>query len=108
MYATNAANTNACPAGYSKITDATTCRVAAAFLGTPFGSVFTSSTKPSGCYHLSTVSDPKVSLNKDPTGAAAADAQPLCLLFGVPPQPPSAAHLRGTPWVEYSHAVLPR
>ncbi len=101
------ASTNACPAGYSKITDATTCRVAAAFLGTPYGNGNTLSTKPSGCY-LGTVSDPRVYLNNHPTGAAAADAQPLCLLFGVPPQPPSAAHLRGTPWVEYPHAVVPQ
>ncbi len=91
-YATNAANTNACPAGYSKITDVTTCRAAAAFLGTPFGSVFGSSSKPSGCY-LGTVNNPTVYLNTDPTGAADADAQPICR-FGVPSQP-QPAHTSG-------------
>jgi hypothetical protein len=96
-YATNAANTNACPAGYSKITDVTACRVAAAFLGTPYGNSNSLPTKPSGCY-LNTVSDPKVYLNTHATGAAAADAQPLCLLFGAPPAT-AAPHASGvTPW----------
>jgi hypothetical protein len=96
-YATSAANTDACPAGYSKITVATTCKAAAAFLGTPYNDFsVVSLERPSGC-SLSTVNNPTVYLNNDATGAAAATAQPLCLLFGVPPQPPSAAHLRGTP-----------
>ena len=98
-YATNDANTNACAAGYSKITDNTRCHAASAFLGTPYGNGNILPAKPSGCF-LSTVGNPTVYLNNHATGAAAADTQPLCLLFGVPPQPPSAAHLRVTPWVE--------
>jgi hypothetical protein len=94
MYATNAANTNACPAGYSKITEVTTCKAAAAFLGRMFSGAFTSLLFPSGCYlrNLDTAVA-FVYLNADPTGAANPTAQPLCL-FGVLPQPPSAEHLR--------------
>ncbi len=89
-YATNAASTNACPAGYSKITDITTCRAAAKALGTTYAGGNSLSTKPSGCYR-STVTQAATSfvyLNTDATGAADRDSQPVCKVTGTPPQPP--------------------
>jgi hypothetical protein len=91
-YATNAANTNACEAGYSKITDPTTCRAAAAFLGTPYGNGISSTIQPSGCY-LGGLG-PMVYLNTHPTGGASLSAQPLCQ-FGASPQPPSPSTPQG-------------
>ncbi len=92
-YVLGPANTNACPAGAAKITDDTTCRAAAAFLGKPYGSVFALSSKPSGCIlRYLTFNAPMVYLNTDPTGGAASDAQLLCKGTGAPFQPPSHAH----------------
>ena len=86
-FATNAANTNACAAGYSKITDDTTCKAAADFLVKPYGSnallPFSLPSFPSGCY-LDTAKS-TVFLNTHPTGAAASTAQPLCKVTGAPP-----------------------
>ncbi len=85
-YATNAADTNACPAGSSKITTEATCAAAAAFLGRTYSGFVSSPLFPSGCY-LDTTAAPVafVRLNKDPTGSAASVAQPLCRVIGAPP-----------------------
>ncbi len=82
----NAANTNACPAGSSKITTEATCAAAAAFLGRTYGGFSSSPLFPSGCYLDNTAAPGAfVRLNVDPTGAAASVAQPLCLGTGAPP-----------------------
>jgi hypothetical protein len=100
----NDANTNACPAGSSKITDFTTCQTAAAFLGRMFSgsSIFSSLLFPSGCYlSYLDIATSFVYFNIHPTGAAASGAQPLCRVTGAPPATAAPAHLRGTPWAEY-------
>ena len=101
-YVLGPANTNACPAGYSKITDVTTCEAAAIAVAKPYSQSYLSSTKPSGCY-LGLVIQ-AVYINPHPTGAAAADAQPLCKGTGA--QPPRA-HLRGAPWGGVPRGVIP-
>jgi hypothetical protein len=81
----NDADTNVCPAGSAKITDVTTCKAAAAFLGRMFSGFdfFSSPYLPSGCY----LSYPDIAtyLNGNATGAAAINAQPLCRVTGAPP-----------------------
>ncbi len=91
-YVLGASNTNVCPAG-SKISMEVTCRVAAGFVGKPYGGNTSFSYFPSGCY-LNTAAA-FVYLNTHPTGNAAASAQPLCKGTGAPPQPPPRAHLQG-------------
>ncbi len=97
-YVLGPASTNACRAGYSKITTEVTCRVAAGFLGKPYGGNTSFSAYPSGCYLNTAVGS--VYLNTYPTGGTAARAQPLCLGTGAPFQPPPPAHLRVL-WAEY-------
>ena len=84
----NEADTNACPAGSSKITDFTTCQTAAAFLGRMFSgsSIFSSLYFPSGCYlsYLNAAIS-SVYFNNDPTGKAVPSSQPLCRVTGAPP-----------------------
>jgi hypothetical protein len=98
-YGLGPANTNACRAGNSKITTEVTCRVAAGFLGKPYGGSTSYNYNPSGCYLNTSVGS--VYLNTHPTGGTAANAQPLCLGTGAPFQSPPPAHRRDTPWVEY-------
>jgi hypothetical protein len=99
-YVLGASSTNVCPAG-SKITTEVTCRVAAGFLGKPYGGNTSYSYFPSGCY-LNTTAVGSVYLNTHPTGGTAANGQPLCLGTGAPFQPPPpGAHLRGTQRAEY-------
>ncbi len=108
-YVLGPANTNACLAG-SKITTEVTCRVAAGFVGKPYGGNTSFSYFPSGCY-LNTAAA-FVYLNTHPTGGTAASAQPLCKGTGAPPPPPPPpppAHTSGvTPWGGVPRAVVPR
>ncbi len=96
-YVLGTANSNACPAGSSKITTEATCEAAAKAVGKPYGGSYSNTIFPSGCY----LSSGEVNLNAHPTGGAFATAQPLCRGTGAPFQPPPPrAHLRGTPWAE--------
>jgi hypothetical protein len=81
-YVLGAANTNACLAGYSKITDVPTCQAAAAAVGNPYGGAAAHISRPGGCF-LDTGNPSKVDFNLNATGAAFAFAQPLCR-FGAP------------------------
>jgi hypothetical protein len=107
-YVLGASNTNVCP-GYSKITTEVTCRVAAGFLGKPYGGNTSYSFNPSGCYLNTAVGS--VYLNVHPAGGTAPNAQPLCLGTGAPFQPPPSRTPQGytvgwsTPWS--STAVVP-
>ncbi len=103
-YAMNDAYTNVCPAGSAKITMEAMCQAAAAFLGTPYSGLtlfLSRSSRPSGCYvytvyTLLSPSPPTVWFNPDPTGAPLLNAEPLCIVTGVPPP-----HTSGVPWAEY-------
>ncbi len=95
-YATNAANTNACPAGYSKITTAATCQAAAGLIGKTYSSSVDQSDRPSGCYFFDSLVGAIVRLNTHLTGGADPNSQPLCKGTGVAPTP---AHLRAAAWV---------
>ncbi len=94
-YVLGPANTNACLAGSAKITDVTACPAAAAALGKTYAGSVSPAQRPSGCY-LDT-GDGRVYFNPSAPGAAAPNAQPLCLSTGAPFQPPSPALLRGRP-----------
>jgi hypothetical protein len=81
-YVLGPANTNACPAGYSKITTAATCQAAAAAVLKPYGKSETHPSRPGGCF-LDNGNPSKVEFNTNATGAAFVNAQPLCR-FGAP------------------------
>ena len=82
-YDLNAANTNVCRPGYSKIADVQTCSAAANFFGKTYVNYETNSFYPSGCYN--TASNGQVVLNLDPTGTADPGYEPLCKITGKPP-----------------------
>ena len=71
-----AANTNACPAGSSVITDAAQCQAAAATAGKTWYGSDSWSSYPRGCYGYT--GNSAVWLNTHPTGAAHPYDQPLC------------------------------
>ncbi len=73
-----AANTNACPAGASKIASEAVCAIAAGALGRKYDIHFSFETGPSGCYTATDGSGSSVLFNAHPTGAPRSDAQPLC------------------------------
>ncbi len=81
-YVLGPANTNACPAGYSKIFVATTCQAAAAAVGKTYGTSETHVSRPGGCF-LDSGNPSKVDFNTNATGAAFVNTQPLCR-FGAP------------------------
>ena len=92
----NAANTNVCRSGYSKIADVPTCSAAAKALGKTYVNFETNSFYPSGCYN--TASNGQVVLNLDPTGAADPGYQPLCKITGEPLSGPNTRLANGAAW----------
>ncbi len=101
-YATNVANTNTCPAGYSKITDVPTCQAAAKALAKTYAGSINQTTFPSGCYLASS----GVYFNPNTAGAANLGAQPLCKVTGAPPQTAVPRAPQGTPWAERPPGAL--
>ncbi len=81
-YVLGTANTNACPAGAAIFTTAAECKAAAEAIGKPYGGAVAHTFRPSGCF-FDTGTPSKVDFNPNPTGAAFANAQPLCV-FGAP------------------------
>ncbi len=81
-YVLGPANTNACPAGYSKIPTAEMCRAAAKAVEKPYGGAVAQARRPSGCF-LDIGNPYKVDFSPSEPGAAFVNAQPLCR-FGAP------------------------
>ncbi len=82
-----AANTNACPPGFSKIGSEAACASAAGALGRKYVATLTYDGYPSGCFALGTSGGglPRVYFNDHPTGGLGPnfDTKPLCA--GKPP-----------------------
>jgi hypothetical protein len=83
-----AANTTACPPGFSKIGSNAACAGAAGILGRTYGGSVNTADYPSGCNYYYDY----VSFNAHPTGAPSPDVQPLCA--GKPPPRPQFACVR--------------
>jgi hypothetical protein len=100
-YVLGPADTTACPAGSAKITDTTPCQAAAKALAKTYGGWSVSQDlHPGGCLLLLGSTTQVVYYNPNANGAAAPDAQPLCLGTGAPFQPPPPHTLRVL-WAEY-------
>ena len=69
-----AANTNACPPGYSKMVFAAACPTAAGVLGRTYYGSGTYTDRPSGCYYYNDF----VRFNEHPTGAPNPSCTPVC------------------------------
>jgi hypothetical protein len=70
-----------CPQGYSQVTTDAACKSLAAIGGKPYGGSVNAATLPPGCFWLTVGGG--VYLNTHSTGAAHANALPLCA--GAPP-----------------------
>ena len=84
VYALGGISTNTCLAGYFKINDESTCAAAAASIQKTYAGNKAAADWPSGCYWQT--NENNVYLNLHPSGAATANAQPLCASGASRPQ----------------------
>ena len=89
VYALGDISTSTCLAGYFKINDESTCAAAAASIQKTYAGNKTAADWPSGCYWQT--NEKNVYLNLHPSGAATANAQPLCA-SGAPMPPTWPTH----------------
>ena len=89
VYALGDISTSTCLAGYFKINDEPTCAAAAASIQKTYAGNKAAADWPSGCYWQT--NEKNVYLNLHPSGAATANAQPLCA-SGAPMPPTWPTH----------------
>jgi hypothetical protein len=93
-YQLGAVNSNTCPSGSNRITDAVVCATAAASQGKPFSGSETVSSYPKGCYVWTSSSSGSGSVyfNMDASGRAEASSKLLCAVGAAPPQQHAHTH----------------
>ncbi len=87
QYQLGADNSNTCPSGANRITDAVACAAAAASQGKPFSGSETVTNYPKGCYVWTSGGSDMVYLNRDASGGATASAKLLCAVGACGPAP---------------------